>query len=79
MRNALITGVVFLSLFFGGSAVAQQKLKMATIAPGTSAYQTMTTFANLVNKGQTAFEITVDATGAATKCWKWAKESWTCP
>lgn len=46
---------------------AAEKLKMATIAPGTSAYLTMTTFANLVNQNQDKYEFTVDATGAATK------------
>jgi len=46
---------------------AADKIKMATIAPGTSAYLTMTTFATLVNQHQKDYEITVDATGAATK------------
>ncbi len=49
------------------AASAAEKLKMATIAPGTSSYLTMTTFANIVNKQQDEFEISVDATGAATK------------
>jgi len=43
------------------------ELKMATIAPGTSAYLVMSTMATLVNQGQDAHNITVDATGAATK------------
>ncbi|MGH1359306.1 MAG: TAXI family TRAP transporter solute-binding subunit [Burkholderiaceae bacterium] len=49
------------------SANAAEKVKMATIAPGTSAYLTMTTFANIVNQNQKDYEFTVDATGAATK------------
>ncbi len=46
---------------------AQERVKMATIAPGSSAYLTMTTFASLVNQSQDAYEISVDSTGAATK------------
>jgi uncharacterized protein len=46
---------------------AQETVKMATIAPGTSAYLTMTTFASMVNQNQDDYSITVDATGAATK------------
>lgn len=51
MRQTVIAALGLLSLVFAGTAVAQQKLKMATIAPGTSVYQTMTTFADIVNKG----------------------------
>jgi hypothetical protein len=43
------------------------ELKMATIAPGTSAYLVMSTMATLVNQQQDDIDITVDATGAATK------------
>ena len=39
---------------------------MATIAPGSSAYLTMSTMATIVNQQQDDYEITVDATGAAT-------------
>lgn len=46
---------------------AGQRLKMSTIAPGSSAYLTMTTMATLVNQAQDDIEIKVDATGAATK------------
>ena len=45
----------------------KRQVKMSTIAPGSSSYLVMTTFANLVNQGQKDFEITVDATGTATK------------
>ncbi len=45
----------------------KRQIKMSTIAPGSSMYLVMTTFANLVNQGQKEFEITVDATGTATK------------
>jgi len=67
MFKSIVTGLVLFSLTISGAAFAQQKIKMATIAPGTSAYQTMTTFANIVNKNQKEFEVSVDATGAATK------------
>ncbi len=58
-------GLVAASL--GGAASAKDVLKMATIAPGTSAYLTMTTMANVVNQQQDAYELQVDSTGAATK------------
>ncbi len=51
----------------GAAATAQEQLKLATIAPGTSAYLTMTTFANIINQNQPDYNITVDATGVATK------------
>ncbi|MEE9429111.1 MAG: TAXI family TRAP transporter solute-binding subunit [Paracoccaceae bacterium] len=43
-----------------------EEIKMATIAPGTSAYLTMTTMATIVNQAG-EHNISVDATGAATK------------
>jgi hypothetical protein len=46
---------------------AAEDLKMATIAPGSSAYLTMSTMATIVNQEQDAHDITVDATGAATR------------
>ena len=61
-----VIGSLALSLI-ATSAFGAERLKMATIAPGTSAYLTMTTFASLVNQNQNDFDITVDATGAATK------------
>ena len=63
--KACLLGATALS--FATSAFAQEKLKMATIAPGSSAYLVMTTMASTVNSNQDEFEITVDATGAATK------------
>lgn len=50
-----------------GSAAAAENLKMATIAPGSSAYLTMSTMATLVNGAQDKHNLIVDATGAATK------------
>ena len=50
-----------------GSAMAAEKIKMATIAPGTSAYLVMTSMASAVNAAQDDYDISVDATGAATK------------
>ncbi|MGF1475283.1 MAG: TAXI family TRAP transporter solute-binding subunit [Geminicoccaceae bacterium] len=49
------------------AASAQERVKMATIAPGSSAYLVMTTMASIVNDAQDQVEISVDATGAATK------------
>lgn len=51
----------------GGAQAAEHNLKMATIAPGSSAYLTMTTMATLVNQALSDVNIQVDATGAATK------------
>lgn len=50
-----------------GASAQETDLKMATIAPGTSAYLAMTTMATLVNQSLDDVNITVDATGAATK------------
>ena len=49
------------------SFAQKQTLKMNTVAPGSTMYNVMTTFANIVNKTQDGLEITVDATGAAAK------------
>jgi TRAP transporter TAXI family solute receptor len=65
LTKAILMGATVLSM--ATSAFAQEKLKMATIAPGSSAYLVMTTMASTVNSNQDAYEITVDATGAATK------------
>lgn len=64
-----ITGaaLALAGLLVPGAALAKEIVKMATIAPGSSAYLTMTTMANVVNQNQDEFEIQVDATGAATK------------
>lgn len=51
----------------GATAARAADLKMATIAPGSSAYLTMSTMATIVNGEQDRHRITVDATGAATK------------
>ena len=48
-------------------AAAQETLRMATIAPGSSAYLVMSTMATLVNQAQSDYRIQVDATGAATR------------
>lgn len=48
-------------------AGAAERLRMATIDPGSSAYLVMTTMASAINRAQEDLEITVDATGAATK------------
>ena len=64
LKRLAIAGVL---TFSAATAQAAEKVKMATIAPGTSAYLTMTTFASLVNQNQSDFNISVDSTGAATK------------
>ena len=64
LQTLLLAGALSLSAV---SVQAADKLKMATIAPGTSAYLTMTTFTSIVNQNQDKYEFTVDATGAATK------------
>lgn len=58
---------VVMILAVASGVPAAQKLKMSTIAPGSSAYLTMTTMATMINQAQKDFEIKVDATGAATK------------
>ncbi len=64
LKKIAIAGALVLS---ATAVQAAEKVKMATIAPGTSAYLTMTTFASLVNQNQSDFNISVDSTGAATK------------
>lgn len=49
------------------SASATETLRMATIAPGSSAYLVMTTMATMINQAQDEYQIQVDATGAATR------------
>ena len=67
-RIGLIAVSCLVAAFVAVSAQAQKRqIKMSTIAPGSSMYLVMTTFANLVNQNQNDFEITVDATGTATK------------
>ena len=60
-----LAGAAVLAL--GGAPQAADVVKMATIAPGTSAYLTQSTMASIVNQEQDDYEIQVDATGAATK------------
>tara|TARA_R110002096_G_scaffold414611_1_gene615807 strand:+ start:43686 stop:44711 length:1026 start_codon:yes stop_codon:yes gene_type:complete len=59
--------VVTVALAMSTPVAAQEILKMATIAPGSSTYLVMTTMASIVNSNQDKFEISVDATGTATK------------
>lgn len=66
MRHWIATAAAGLWLAAAGIAPAQE-LKLATIAPGSSAYLAMTTFATLVNQALDDVNISVDATGAATK------------
>ncbi len=67
-RLGLFAVAGLLAVSMATAAQAQKKqLKMSTIAPGSSMYLVMTTFANLVNQNRKDIEITVDATGTATK------------
>ncbi|WP_119165785.1 TAXI family TRAP transporter solute-binding subunit [Algihabitans albus] len=66
MRHWKACFTAFAILGTAATAVAED-LKMATIAPGSSAYLTMSTMATIVNRGQDEHDITVDATGAATR------------
>jgi TRAP transporter TAXI family solute receptor len=70
MSNKRIWSVVLtvaLLLVMTTTVQAAKTLKMATIAPGSSAYLTMTTMATMINQAQDKLNIKVDATGAATK------------
>lgn len=66
MKTLMKTTILAAALSFGSAAVAED-LKLATVAPGTSAYLTMSTMATLVNGAQSDHNLVVDATGAATK------------
>ena len=66
LLKSFIAGIFALGMA-GGASAQQHDLKMATIAPGSSAYLTMTTMATLVNQALDDVNIQVDATGAATK------------
>jgi len=63
---SVVLTVALLSVM-AATAQAEKTLKMATIAPGSSAYLTMTTMATMINQAQDKLDIKVDATGAATK------------
>ena len=65
--NALAVAGLLAAAVAMPAEAQKRQIKMSTIAPGSSMYLVMTTFANLVNQGQKDFEITVDATGTATK------------
>lgn len=63
--NKFLLGCVMATAMTG--AAYADKIKMATIAPGSSAYLVMTTMASMVNSAQDKYQISVDATGVATK------------
>lgn len=65
--NKLAFAAAFAVGVSGAAQAQDHNLKMATIAPGTSAYLAMTTMATLVNQNLDGVNIQVDATGAATK------------
>ena len=68
MKHHSKIGLLCLAMLATAStAQARDKIKMATIAPGSTAYSIMTSMATTVNMNQDAYEITVDATGLGTK------------
>lgn len=50
-----------------GAAAAEKYYKMATLAPGSTVYEVMTSFAQLTNEAFPDIEIQVNATGAGTR------------
>ena len=67
-RIGLLAILGLFAVSISTSVQAQKRqIKMSTIAPGSSMYLVMTTFATLVNQNQKELEIVVDATGTATK------------
>lgn len=64
---ATLTAIGAAILMTIGAAPAKENLKMAVTDPGSSNYLVMTTFAQIVNEHVPDVEISVDATGAATK------------
>lgn len=64
LKKIALTGALSISTF---ASVYAEDLKMSTVAPGTSAYLTMSSMATLVNGAQDKHHMSVDATGAATK------------
>ena len=63
MKKLLLAASVFAATAITAQA---EVVTLATIAPGTSANLTMTTFANIVSEHLDGVEIEVSATGAAT-------------
>lgn len=49
------------------AALAKELLRMSTLGPGTSPNLVMTTFANIINRELSDYEIQINATGAATR------------
>ncbi|MFD2740683.1 TAXI family TRAP transporter solute-binding subunit [Sulfitobacter aestuarii] len=49
------------------AGLAKELLRMSTLGPGSSPNLVMTTFANIVNKRLDAYELQINATGAATR------------
>lgn len=64
--GALAVAFLF-ALSYGTTANAKEFYKMSTLAPGSSAFLVMSTFADIVNKSDPNTEIQVNATGAATR------------
>lgn len=57
---------VMVSVFLSTGTLAGEKVRMSTIAPGSSAYLVMSSFASAVNDGQPNYDLVLDATGTAT-------------
>lgn len=67
MKHPFKIGLLCLSLMAASSAQARDKIKMGTIAPGSTIYDIMTSVATTVNVNQDDYEISVNATGLGTK------------
>jgi len=79
MKRALTLAAAGLAAAsLGGAASAKDVLKMATIAPGTSAYLTMTTMANVVNQGRTPTNCRwIPPVPRPNTSSRWPRASWT--
>lgn len=65
--KALTASICLGTLLTAGSAQAQDRFRMSTLAPGSSPYMVMSQFANTINKELPEYSIVVNATGVAPK------------
>ena len=66
-RGNLFAFVTVLVSFWAASGVAQERLKLSVMAPGTSTYLIMTNFSAAVNAGQNTVSILTDSKGVQTR------------
>jgi TRAP transporter TAXI family solute receptor len=67
VRRTLAATLSGALIAFGATTQAAQNLRLSTLAPGTSPYIVMTTFANIVNEQLPQYQVQVNATGAGTR------------